>query len=55
MIKNKISWKVLEIAIKKKDHNFLARNLIEHLHELGWDQEDVTTLLQKLEKLNRAK
>ena len=54
MIKSKISWKVLEIAIKKKDHNFLARNLLEHLQELGWDREDVTALLQKLENLNRA-
>ncbi len=44
MVKHAISLKVLEIAIKKKDYDFLARKLVETLNDYDWSHEEISEL-----------
>ncbi len=52
MVKKSINLKVFEIAIKKKDFNFLARHLVGHLRDNGWSHGDISELAQRLERSN---
>jgi len=43
-----VEMKVLEKAIEAKDFTFLARKLVEKLQEVGWTDEDIATMAEKL-------
>ncbi len=55
MVKNAINLKVLEIAIKKKDYNFLARKLVEMLNDYDWSHEDIVELAQQIGDSSRTR
>ena len=48
-----IILKVLQKAVAGKDYDFLAGKLAEKLLEMGWSQEDIAKLAERLAACRR--
>lgn len=48
-----IILKVLQMAVARKDYDFLAGKLAEKLLELGWSHDDIAKLADRLAACRR--